>query len=137
MLRCRFKVAPLEQWSVRREFLRPQKRAFDARGIEIPFPHLTLYAGVGKDGTAPEFRVRAAPAAIHESLRRLVREEGSLGRVRSPHNGLGLGILETGGTTRRSSGHNTLSVGSKWLALRHQPLIVRSPGVGWSRLALR
>jgi small conductance mechanosensitive channel len=63
VLRCRFKVAPLEQWSVRREFLRRLKRAFDARGIEIPFPHLTLYAGVGKDGTAPEFRVRAAQAA--------------------------------------------------------------------------
>jgi small conductance mechanosensitive channel len=63
VLRCRFKVAPLEQWSVRREFLRRLKRAFDARGIEIPYPHLTVYAGVGKHGAAPEFRVCAAPAA--------------------------------------------------------------------------
>jgi small-conductance mechanosensitive channel len=59
-LRCRFKVVALQQWSVRREFLRRLKAAFDAEGIEIPFPHLTLYAGVGKDGTAPDFRVRAA-----------------------------------------------------------------------------
>ena len=58
ILRCRFKVAPLEQWGVRREFLRRLKRAFDERGIEIPFPHLTIYAGVLKDGTAPELRVR-------------------------------------------------------------------------------
>jgi len=53
VLRCRFKVAPLEQWSVRREFLRRIKGALDASGIEIPYPHLTLYAGSGKDGTAP------------------------------------------------------------------------------------
>jgi small conductance mechanosensitive channel len=60
VLRCRFKVAPLEQWNVRREFLRRLKQAFDARGIEIPFPHLTVYAGVGKDGAAPGFHVRTA-----------------------------------------------------------------------------
>jgi len=53
VLRCRFKVAPLEQWSVRREFMRRIKSALDASGIEIPYPHLTLYAGKGKDGTAP------------------------------------------------------------------------------------
>lgn len=58
ILRCRFKVQPLEQWNVRREFLRRLKKAFDARGIEIPFPHLTLYAGAAKDGTSPPFRVR-------------------------------------------------------------------------------
>jgi small conductance mechanosensitive channel len=58
ILRCRFKVAPLEQWGVRREFLRRLKRAFDERGIEIPFPHLTVYPGALKDGTAPELRIR-------------------------------------------------------------------------------
>ena len=56
ILRCRFKVAPLEQWGVRREFLRRLKRAFDERGVEIPFPHLTVYPGALKDGTAPELR---------------------------------------------------------------------------------
>ncbi|TRZ94683.1 MAG: mechanosensitive ion channel family protein [Rhodocyclaceae bacterium] len=53
ILRCRFKVAPIEQWNVRREFLRRLKAAFDAAGIEIPFPHLTIYAGQAKDGSAP------------------------------------------------------------------------------------
>ncbi len=61
VLRCRFKVVPLEQWGVRREFLRRIKLAFDARGIEIPYPHLTLYAGQGKDGTAPSFRLESVP----------------------------------------------------------------------------
>jgi small conductance mechanosensitive channel len=63
VLRCRFKVAPLEQWTVRREYLRRLKKAFDQRGIEIPFPHLTVYAGIGKDGSAPPFRVRTEGAA--------------------------------------------------------------------------
>ncbi|MBI5278723.1 MAG: mechanosensitive ion channel [Burkholderiales bacterium] len=57
VLRCRFKVAPLEQWNVRREFLRRTKAAFDRQGIEIPYPHLTMYAGVSKDGNAPPLRV--------------------------------------------------------------------------------
>ena len=56
-LRCRFRVRPLEQWNVRREFLRRLKRAFDERGIEIPFPHLTVYAGSDKKGMAPAFHM--------------------------------------------------------------------------------
>ena len=63
ILRCRFKVQPLEQWGIRREFLRRLKKAFDARGIEIPFPHLTIYAGVAKDGSAPPFSVCAPESA--------------------------------------------------------------------------
>jgi small-conductance mechanosensitive channel len=45
ILRARFKVSPLEQWSVRREYLRRLKYAFDEQGIEIPYPHLTINAG--------------------------------------------------------------------------------------------
>jgi small-conductance mechanosensitive channel len=58
IVRCRFKCAPLQQWTVRREYLRRLKRAFDERGIEIPFPHLTLYAGRDKDGQAPAWPMR-------------------------------------------------------------------------------
>ncbi|MEE9274330.1 MAG: mechanosensitive ion channel family protein [bacterium] len=42
VIRGRFKTKPLTQWNVRREFHRRIKRAFDARGIEIPFPYRTL-----------------------------------------------------------------------------------------------
>ncbi len=56
-IRCRLKVKPLEQWTVRREFLKRLKKAYDERGIEIPFPHLTLYPGQLKDGSAPPLRV--------------------------------------------------------------------------------
>jgi small-conductance mechanosensitive channel len=59
VLRGRFKVQPLEQWNIKREYLRRLKQAFDAAGIEIPFPHLTVYAGVGKQGQAPPFQVAA------------------------------------------------------------------------------
>ncbi len=45
ILRCRFKVQPLEQWAIRREYLRRLKYAFDKEGIEIPYPHLTVYQG--------------------------------------------------------------------------------------------
>jgi moderate conductance mechanosensitive channel len=58
VLRVRFKVMPpIEQWNVKREFLLRLKQAFDARGIEIPFPHVTLYAGQLKDGRAPAIPV--------------------------------------------------------------------------------
>ena len=57
ILRVRLKVLPLEQWNVRREFLKRLKKAYDERGIEIPFPHLTVYPGQAKDGSAPPLRV--------------------------------------------------------------------------------
>jgi moderate conductance mechanosensitive channel len=60
MIKCRLKVTPLEQWNVRREFLRRLKRAFDEEGIEIPYPHRTLYAG--SDRNAPPFPIRVLRA---------------------------------------------------------------------------
>jgi small conductance mechanosensitive channel len=61
VLRCRFKVRPLEQWNVRREYLRRLKKAFDAHGIEIPYPHLTVYAGQPKEGAATPSQLASAP----------------------------------------------------------------------------
>ncbi|WP_324780347.1 mechanosensitive ion channel family protein [Thiobacillus sedimenti] len=57
VIRCRFKVMPLEQWGVRRAYLHRLKKAFDVAGIEIPFPHLTVYPGQNKDGSAPPLRL--------------------------------------------------------------------------------
>ncbi len=58
MLVCRLKVVGIEQWGVRREFLKRLKKAFEERGIEIPFPHLTVYPGQLKDGSAPALNLR-------------------------------------------------------------------------------
>ncbi|MGH8770516.1 MAG: mechanosensitive ion channel family protein, partial [Burkholderiales bacterium] len=41
IVKARVKVAPLEQWNVRREFLRRVKTTFDEHGIEIPYPYVT------------------------------------------------------------------------------------------------
>ena len=56
-IRVRMKTAVLMHWAVRREFLRRAKKLFDARGVEIPYPHRTLYFGVDKEGSAPPARV--------------------------------------------------------------------------------
>lgn len=60
VIRCRMRTQPIEQWGVRREYLRRLKAAFDAKGIEIPYPHLTVYAGQDKHGRAPAFRLHTA-----------------------------------------------------------------------------
>jgi small conductance mechanosensitive channel len=67
VLRCRLKVAPpIEQWNVRREFLRRLKKVYDQHGIEIPYPHITLYAGQNKDGSAPPFQLRETKPSSSE-----------------------------------------------------------------------
>ena len=57
ILKARVKTAPLKRWYVGREFNRRIKMRFDELGIEIPFPHTTLYFGVDKEGAAPPARV--------------------------------------------------------------------------------
>ncbi|HWG46045.1 MAG TPA: mechanosensitive ion channel domain-containing protein [Gemmataceae bacterium] len=43
VLKFFMKTLPLQQWTVKREMLRRIKNKFDALGIEIPFPHQTVY----------------------------------------------------------------------------------------------
>lgn len=58
ILRARIRVVPpIQQWNVKREYLKRLKKAFDERDIEIPFPHLTVYPGMRKDGSAPPFHL--------------------------------------------------------------------------------
>lgn len=45
VIRIRIKTKPIQQWNVGREYRRRLKQAFDARGIDIPFPRRTLYMG--------------------------------------------------------------------------------------------
>lgn len=44
-IKARIKTEPIQQWTVGREYRRRLKKAFDAQGIEIPFPHRSLYMG--------------------------------------------------------------------------------------------
>jgi small conductance mechanosensitive channel len=57
IIRGRFRVAPLQQWAVRREYLKRLKAAFDQHGIEIPFPQMTLH----------QPKAARAPAALAEA----------------------------------------------------------------------
>lgn len=45
IIKGRIKTRPIRQWMVGREYLRRLKLAFDEQGIEIPFPHSTVYFG--------------------------------------------------------------------------------------------
>jgi moderate conductance mechanosensitive channel len=53
IIRARLKTRPLQQWRIGREFNRRIKMVFDKRGIEMPFPHRTVYFGAAKDGSPP------------------------------------------------------------------------------------
>lgn len=42
IIKARTKTQPVKQWEVGREFNRRLKKAFEVKGIEIPFPQMTL-----------------------------------------------------------------------------------------------
>ncbi|MEM6642716.1 MAG: mechanosensitive ion channel family protein [Bacteroidota bacterium] len=50
VIKARIKTIPSSQWVIGREFNKRLKIAFDEQGIEIPFPHRTIYWG---DAIAP------------------------------------------------------------------------------------
>jgi small-conductance mechanosensitive channel len=62
IIRCRMRCKAGEQWGVKREYLRRLKAAFDEHAIEIPFPHMTVYAGQDREGKAPPFPVQQLSA---------------------------------------------------------------------------
>ncbi|WP_262927324.1 mechanosensitive channel protein [Phytohalomonas tamaricis] len=57
-IRIMIKTKPGSQWATGRAFNRLVKKHFDAAGIEIPFPHLTMYFGEDKNGNAPPANIR-------------------------------------------------------------------------------
>lgn len=57
IIKARTKTKPIKQWRVAREFNKRLKKRFDELNIEIPFPHLTLYMGQDKQGSAAPMNV--------------------------------------------------------------------------------
>lgn len=45
VIKGRLRTKPIKQWDVGREYRRRLKYAFDEAGIEIPFPHRSIYFG--------------------------------------------------------------------------------------------
>jgi len=57
-IRVVIKTTPGDQWGVGRAYNRLVKLYFDKAGIEIPFPHTTLYFGQDRTGSAPPANLR-------------------------------------------------------------------------------
>lgn len=57
-IRVVIKTTPGDQWGVGRAYNRLVKIHFDNAGIEIPFPHTTLYFGQDRTGSAPPANLR-------------------------------------------------------------------------------
>ena len=60
IIKARITTKPIQQWRVGREFNRRMKKRFDELGIEISFPHQTVYFGEDRSGNAPAVRVALA-----------------------------------------------------------------------------
>ena len=69
IIKARIKTLPIKQWEVGREINRRIKKRFDEEGIEIPFPHHSLYAG---EASKP-FRIKIE-GLDREELKNLIRE---------------------------------------------------------------
>ncbi len=69
IIKVRFKTAPIKQWFVGREMNRRIKKKFDELGIEIPFPHLSLYFGEASKPVSMSLQ-----PADREQMKGLIRE---------------------------------------------------------------
>jgi small conductance mechanosensitive channel len=58
IVKVRLKTLPIKQWMVGREFNRRLKKAFDRHGIEMPYPHQTIYFGENRRGEAPAAHIQ-------------------------------------------------------------------------------
>ncbi|HSF15685.1 MAG TPA: mechanosensitive ion channel family protein [Vicinamibacteria bacterium] len=80
VIKTRLKTRPLHQFRIGREMNRRIKKKFDELGIEIPFPHRSVYFG---EASAP-FRVDSGPN--RDLVKAVVREvlaERDLGRAKA------------------------------------------------------
>ena len=76
VIKGRIKTRPIKQWMVGREFNRRIKKRFDELGIEIPFPHRSLYFGESNSAFALSFD-GSAPNKIKDLVREVLEETRS------------------------------------------------------------
>ena len=67
-------VLPIRQWDVSGEYRLRVKKAFDDEGIEIPFPHRTLYMG---DATPEDVGLRGAIMEAQQDATRVAPPESN------------------------------------------------------------
>jgi moderate conductance mechanosensitive channel len=68
IVKARIKTMPIKQWTIGREMNRRIKKEFDRLGIEIPFPHMSVYFGEASKPFALRFD------QDREELKSLLRE---------------------------------------------------------------
>lgn len=81
VIKARIKTRPIRQWTVGREFNRRLKKRFDSLGIEIPFPHMTLYFGQDKQGAAPPAHIDLDARHLTEVLAQAQERAGPDGEA--------------------------------------------------------
>jgi len=69
IVKARIKTKPIKQWAVGREMNRRIKKKFDEVGIEIPYPHRSIY--FGEVSKPVELKI---DQASREELKQVVRE---------------------------------------------------------------
>jgi len=62
IIKGRIRTRAMKKWDVGREYNRRLKARFDEVGIEIPFPHVTVYMGHDKSGGASPLHVVTSDA---------------------------------------------------------------------------
>ena len=67
VIRCVMTTKPGDQWAVKRRFLYRIKKRFDAEGVEIPFPHRTIYWGEPAAGKQQGLDIRLGRKTKGES----------------------------------------------------------------------
>ena len=80
IIKVRIKTMPIRQWVIGREMNRRIKKEFDRLGIEIPFPHMSLYFGEASKPFGLNFQKsdrEELKNAIREVLSEEVREVSS------------------------------------------------------------
>lgn len=73
ILKARIKTLPIKQWAVGRELNRRFKKKFDELGIEIPFPHVSVYFGEASKPVAVQLTGRDE---IKQAVREVLEEMG-------------------------------------------------------------
>lgn len=68
VLRARIKTRPGDQWGIGRAYNEAVKRRFDQAGVEIPFPHMTIWFGENRDGSAPPAQISLADRGLTRAL---------------------------------------------------------------------
>jgi moderate conductance mechanosensitive channel len=104
VFRGRIKTRPGKQWGIKRAYNAIVKRVFDERGIEIPYPHQTLYFGADKKGKAPPLHMvredddgaGSAPAAKPRSKSRAKAATSATPRPRRRKAGPDLPDIDAG-----------------------------------------